>query len=115
VDGPVVRCFTGGKILAQSSGVLAMNARAEPNRRRPTFGQWVALIVAEGLVLLAGAVVGALTDWPGVRWIVAAVVVLVLVRWFFKLRSPSESQWGGDTPGHYYPHLHGYDGQAGSP
>jgi hypothetical protein len=77
---------------------LAMGGRAVTDRgweRRPSVGEWVGLVLKEGFVLLVGAIVGGMTEWPALPWIVGAVMVLVLVRWLVKLRSPSESVWGG--------------------
>lgn len=42
---------------------------------------------------LIGAVTTGGTDWPPVRWVIAAVMLLVLVRWLRKKRFPNESQW----------------------
>ena len=94
-----------------------MSERAVPGRGRlhaPTLGQWVGLLVAEGFVWLIGAVIAGYTEWSPLRWVIAAVMVLVLVRWLLKLRSPRESQWGGGGDGGYPTTVTSYDGMSGS-
>jgi hypothetical protein len=81
--------------------------------RLPTLGQWVGLVVAEGLVWLTGVVVGGYVDWPPLPWVTAAVMVLVLARWLLKLRSEDGSQWGGSGDGGYPTTITGYDGTGG--
>jgi hypothetical protein len=80
--------------------------------RRPTLGDWIGLIVAEGLVWLIGAVIAGYTDWSPLPWIIAGVMVLVLIRWVMKLRSPNDAQWGAGGEAGYRAN-YGYDNYGG--
>ena len=80
--------------------------------RRPTFGEWLGLIVVEGLVWLVAVVVDGYADWPPLPWVVAAAMVLVLIRWLIKLRSPNDTKWGGGGEGGYRAN-YGYDNFGG--
>ena len=55
--------------------------------RRPTLSEWIGLIVTEGLVWLVAVVADGYADWPPLPWIIAAAMLLVLIRWLLKLRA----------------------------
>lgn len=94
-----------------------MTERAAPARsrlRRPTPGQWIGLIVAEGLVWLVAVVADGYADWQPLPWVIAAGMVLVFVAWLSRVRSSPDSKRGRRGDGGYPPTATSDDGTSGS-